>query len=93
MTTVTIPAEIRKVFEEYGLLAATLEDAVATRSSNEWFAILFKSKDEDTEKLGPFWAVDFRVNMNLEWEVQNDYVGPFDSIKEFKTEKLVRTLF
>lgn len=83
-----IPDYIRPVFDAYGFdESLKLEDAVSSRSSNEWFAVLFKSEDEDE---GPFFAVDFRVGGDG-WEVQNDYVGPFETVKEFETEKLTQT--
>ena len=83
-----IPDYIRLAFDEYGFKETLkLEKAVSSRSANEWFAVLFESEDEDE---GPFFAVDFRMGADS-WEVQNDYVGPFDTIKEFETEPLTRT--
>jgi hypothetical protein len=86
-----IPNWVQAVFDEYGFdEKLKLEDAVASRSANEWFAILFKSTQEHEVEEGPFWAIDFRVGPDG-WEVQNDYVGPFESILAFETEKLTQT--
>jgi len=88
---ITIPDAIRKCFEEYGFdESLKLDDAKATRSAEEWFAILFQDQD------GEYFAVDFREILDFQtkewsWEVQNDYVGPFATVNEFKTEKLTRT--
>lgn len=80
---VVIPASIAKTFEEYGF-AVKLETAVAIRSTDEWFAILFKDRKE-------FWAVDFLPAFEGGWEVSNDYVGPFESVEAFLTERLTRS--
>ena len=94
----TISPTFRKLIEVYGFADTKLLDkAVATRSSEEWFAILFH--DTEAEE---FFAVDFvycgfgqasEIDRIDGWEIQNDYVGPFDSIKEFKNEKLTRSFF
>lgn len=85
-----IPASIVAAFNEYfgtdiGPYGIPLDKALAVRKSNlgggSYVAILF-------EKDGEFFAVDFN-----DGELSNDYVGPFESVKEFKTEKLRRSLF
>jgi hypothetical protein len=83
-----IPDDIRAVFEGYWgpNQDVKLENALATRKAPEWFAILFK--DTETDEL---FAVDFRINSDLKWEVQNDYVGPFKSIMEFRTVALTQS--
>lgn len=75
-----IPASIRKTYEEYGF-SKPLDTAVATRSADGWYAILLKDH-------GELYAVDFVPGWNGGWEVSNDYVGPFESIEAFKTERL-----
>jgi len=87
MAKVSIPEKIKKAFEDYGH-SYTLDQAVAVRDepSRDWYAILFKVE-------GELSAVDFQRDINGDWEVSNDYVGPFDSIKEFKDEKLVSTWY
>lgn len=85
---VVIPDVIKTVFEAYGFSdSVKLESALATRSTSEWFAILFY--DDDAKEL---FAVDFRINIQQEWEVQNDYVGPFATEREFLTDKLIRSI-
>ena len=96
---ITIAPHFRQLIEKYGFADTKLLDkAVATRSSGDWFAILF----HDTEA-GEFFAVDFAycgtepsphgIDRIKGWEIQNDYVGPFETIKEFKSEKLTQTFF
>lgn len=86
---VEIPDTIRKVFEEYGH-AFKLEQAVATRSAPErhWYAILFQEEGD-----GELTAVAFQQNAAGEWEVDDDGIGPFDSVKQFSTEQLVNRWF
>lgn len=78
-----IPAAIAKAFEDYGF-AVKLETAVSTRSTDEWFGILFKND-------GEFWAVDFVPAFEGGFEVNNDYIGPFESVEAFETESLTRS--
>jgi hypothetical protein len=78
---ILIPANIVKAYEDYGF-AKPLETAVATRSAYDWYAILFKDS-------GEFYAVDFQTDFEGRWEVSNDYVGPFESVEAFQTERLV----
>ncbi len=82
-----IPQGIKKAFEDYGH-SYTLDQVVAMRRAPErgWFGLLF-SVD------GELSAVDFQRGADGEWEVSNDYIGPFDSIKEFEEEKLVSSWF
>lgn len=91
---VVIPENFKKLIEDYGFddAAEMLKNAVATRKASEWFAILFKDTSEEPE--GAFFAVDFRYGgFQPAWEIQNDYVGPFESIKEFQTEELTQSFF
>jgi len=98
---IEIPSHFRQLIENYGFEDTKLLDkAVATRSSEEWFAILFR---DDEEEEGEFFAVDFAWRGHCQsphgidriegWEVQNDYVGPFESIKEFRNEELTQSFF
>lgn len=86
--SVVIPPAIRKAWEEYEG-ATDLDTAVAIRFGEEWCGILFK--DEDGELSG----IDFVHAIKdgaIVWDVQNDYIGPFDSVKQFMQEDLVRLL-
>ena len=99
---INIPARFKKLIEDYGFEDTKLLDkAVATRSSEDWFAILFHDAEGDE-----YFAVDFcyagggtgqfgllKIDRVDGWEIQNDYVGPFESIKEFKNEKLTLRFF
>ena len=94
---VTIASHFQQLIKNYGFKDGDLlGKAVATRSSEDWFAILFHDDDE-------FFAVDFvycgegtspsGIDRIEGWEIQNDYVGPFDSKKEFENEKLTHSFF
>jgi len=96
---IAIAPHFRQLIEVYGFEDTKLLDkAVATRSSEDWFAILFH--DTEAEE---FFAVDFAyygrgqsphgIDRIEGWEIQNDYVGPFESIKEFKNEELKQSFF
>jgi len=87
MAKVSIPEKIKKAFEDYGH-QCTLDKAVDIRFAPErsWAGILFKDD-------GELFAVDFQQNINGDWEVSNDYIRPFDSVKEFKETKLVDSWF
>jgi len=98
---IEISPTFRKLIENYGFEDTKLLDkAVATRSSDSWFAILFHDAEDEE---GEFFAVDFAyyghgqsphgIDRIEGWEIQNDYVGPFDSIKDFKNEKLTQSFF
>lgn len=93
--TITIPDPIRAVFDAYGFIEAIkLENAVATRSAEGWFAVLFPPLgDEEDQEEGQYWAIDFRKRFDGDWEIQNDWVGPFKTIGEFRTGPLTLTLF
>ena len=73
----------KEAFKAYGH-AAKWEDQVAHRKTDNWYAVLFKEGDE-------FYAVDFQWT-GYGWWLSNDYVGPFESVQEFKTERLTKTL-
>ena len=80
-TKVEIPVGIRNCYEQYGF-AKELTTAMAVRQSGwDWFAILLKDG-------GELYAVDFVTDRNGNWEVSNDYIGPFESVDAFLTEKL-----
>lgn len=85
-TSVAVPADIAKAYNAYGF-AKRLETAVAVRESrwSGWYAILFNDG-------GAFYAVDFVTDMRGDWEVQNDYIGPFESVDAFLTERLTTSL-
>jgi hypothetical protein len=95
---IDIPDHFRRLIHSYGFADTKLIDkAVATRASTSWFAILFSDGE------GEFFAVDFEyfghgagiqgIDRIEGWEIQNDEIGPFESIKEFKNEKLLQSLF
>jgi hypothetical protein len=96
---IEIEPHFRQLIEAYGFSDPNLLDkAVATRSSEDWFAILFR---DDTLDDG-FFAVDFRYYGQSQgafddcikgWGIQNDEIGPFDTIEEFETEELTRSFF
>lgn len=81
-----IPEGIKTAFNEYGFdKKIKLEDAIAVRTAENYYAVLLPSKS------GVF-AIDFCVNSERQWEVQNDYVE-IESEDQFRTNKLIRTLF
>lgn len=84
VTGLVIPEDIARAYEEYGF-DKKLETAVASRTADGWFAILFKDS-------GSYYAVDFCPTLDG-WEVQNDYIGPFDTVADFQEEKLTRSFF
>lgn len=78
---ILIPSAIVKAYEDYGF-AKPLQTGVATRAADGWYAILFKDS-------GAFYAVDFGPRFDdAGWEVTNDYIGPFESVEAFQTERL-----
>lgn len=79
----TVPDAIVRAYQEYGF-AKPLETAISTRTSDDWYAILFKDR-------GELYAVDFVVDFEGNWEVNNDYIGPFESVEAFLTERLTRS--
>lgn len=81
----TIPAAVAKAYDDYGF-DKKIETAVSFRMLSDWCAILFKDR-------GEFYAVDFVQSIDGEWEVSNDYVGPFDSVHDFQTANLTVGLF
>jgi|SRR6185369_9881088 len=89
MAKLNIPAGVRDAFEGYGFREDfTLDKALAVRKAKDWFGILFA----DEEKPGEFVAVDFCYMGGGEWDVQNDYIGPFASVEEFKSDPLHKSL-
>jgi len=96
---VEIHETFRQLIEGYGFEDTNLlEKAVATRASGDWFAILFHDVENKE-----FFAVDFQYYGHGEnqygiqrvngWEIQNDYVGPFESILDFNSQKLTQRFF
>ena len=73
----------RDAFKAYGH-AANWEDRIAERKTDSWFAVLFRDHDE-------LYAVDFQYD-GTGWWLSNDYIGPFDSVRQFKTESLSQSL-
>ena len=87
--SVVIPPAIRKVWEEYEG-TTDLDTAVAIRFGDEWCGILFNDAD------GELSGIDFVLTVQdgkIVWDVQNDYIGPFDSVKQFMEEELTKLLF
>lgn len=95
----TVPAHFKKLIEDYGFEDEDiLKNALACRSASGWYAILFV--DKQAEEL---YAVDFKyygpgegqhgIQRVEGWEIQNDNIGPFDSVKEFLTTKLTQSFF
>lgn len=85
MKFIKVPEEFAKVINDYGFGDTKLLDkAVATREASGWYGILFHDE-------GEFFAVDFCLNGEGCWEVQNDWVGPFEDILTFKSESLTHS--
>ena len=79
--TLKIPHSIKTAFDAYGFnKKVKLENAIATRSSRNWFGVLFQAKD------GTYFAIDFKDNGST-YEIQNDYIDIAD-VKQFKTGRL-----
>jgi len=93
-----IPEHFKKLIEVYGFAdEKLLSKVVAVRSAEAWYAILFQDDDN-------LFAVDFKFYGGDDsdilggarrngWEIQNDEVGPFESINEFLNTKLTHSFF
>jgi hypothetical protein len=77
-----VPEAIVEAYQDYGF-DKPIETALATRTAQDWYAILFKDG-------GHLYAVDFYPTSNG-WDVSNDFIGPFESVDEFLTEPLTRS--
>lgn len=75
------PEHIKQVWFRYN--GEETRKVLAMRSAPEWFAVLFE------EPSGALVAVDFTgYGTNFEnWQVSNDGIE-FESVQQFKTEKL-----
>lgn len=96
-----IPDYFKNLIELYGFADENLlSKAVAVRSAEAWYAILFY--DPEIEE---YFAVDFKFYGGDDqhdalggarrngWEIQNDDVGPFASINEFQSTPLTQSFF
>jgi hypothetical protein len=87
-----IPQDILDCFNAYGFdqKQINLDWAIKTRSATEWYAILFRHPTT-----GELTAVDFRHELDFDtkewhWEVQNDLIDGFDTVRDFTHGKLER---
>lgn len=86
---IVIPDHIEKVARDYfgeKDWEKHKSKVVATRTAFEWYAVLVQDDDE-------YFAIDFTgySTDSSKWQLSNDWVGPFETIQEFKSEALVRT--
>ena len=77
-----LPTRIQQVILDYGFADRNiLQRVVAHRVHGDWFAALLHDEGE-----GCYWAIELE-KLDGNWEIVNDYSGPFETVQEFHSRR------
>lgn len=79
-----LPTRVQQAIQDYGFADKhILSKVVASRQQGNWYAVLVKDPEEG------FWAVELQAGFEGNWEIVSDYSGPFESVSDFHSKRLV----